>query len=127
MVRAFCKLDIINVTSLIYLLGWQSWDNILDIEWLTCCVGVTELLKERQDLLTCCSLLRIMFGRYVLGRVYTVYSDWLEYLQTLFGKEADSLEQATDVQGTCILGNNTLIRAHSLTVYQIIYLKKNHW
>lgn len=24
-------------------------------------------------------------------------------LQTLFGKEADSLEQATDVPGTCIL------------------------
>ena len=25
------------------------------------------------------------------------------YVQTLFGKEADSLEQATDVPGTCIL------------------------
>ena len=32
----------------------------------------------------------------------------VEYLQTLFGKEADSLEQATDVPGTCILSNHPL-------------------
>ena len=57
--------------------------------------------------------------------VYIVHSDWLEYSQTLFGKEADSLEQATDVPGTCILDNNTLFSAHSLTIYQIICLKKN--